>query len=525
MVKCGLLLRKMPRTVQEKTEEMKALWWIKRDFRLSDNESLHTAVENCSEVLPFFCWEPCLISLADTSAFHLQAQWQALNGLRQSLNLRNSAVWEDYRDIEDALNKVYAIYPFQMLYSHQETGNLATFKRDKRVAQWCREKGVHWNEAVGSSVLRGGNADLRRVKLRQVDYRKQPVLPIPATFKFPCILSVRLPSLSWNDLTTKITILKNREISPDLQKINERNAWKTLDTFLSDRGQGYSGGISSPNLAFTHGSRLSPHLAWGTISLRTVFSELQKRIKELQENSVRNGWLRSLRAFQSRLYWRDHFIQRLEAFPAMEEKPLNSAYENLEYENSNVMLEHWTNGNTGFPMIDACMRCLATTGFLNFRMRAMVVSFACYGLHLSWKTIHPPLAQLFLDYEPGIHMAQIQMQAGVIGFNTIRVYSPAKQFLDQDPAAVFVKKWIPELRDCTAVEIANIEKSMIKTYPKAIVDLGSKTKEMKDRIFAVRRSQVGKHETIKVLAKHGSRKKTTMDKKKEKTGQLSLFES
>jgi deoxyribodipyrimidine photo-lyase len=523
MAKCGLLFRKMSWAIQAKNEEMKALWWIKRDFRLSDNESLYSAVEECAEVLPFFCWEPKLISLADTSAFHLQAQWQALDGLRKSLNLRNSGVWEDYRDIADALNKVYEIYPFQKLYSHQETGNLATFQRDKRVAQWCRDKGVQWNEAVGSSVLRGGNADLRRVKLRQVDYRKQPVLSIPSVFKFPLTLSISLPSLSWNDLVMKTASLDKSQVSPDLQKINEGNAWKTLDTFLTDRGQGYSGGISSPNLAFTHGSRLSPHLAWGTISLRTVFSELQIRIKELQEKRAGNGWLRSLRAFQSRLYWRDHFIQRLEAFPYMEEKPLNSAFEILEYEDSKVMLEHWIRGTTGFPMVDACMRCLAVTGFLNFRMRAMVVSFACYGLHLSWKMIHPPLAKLFLDYEPGIHMAQIQMQAGVIGFNTIRVYSPAKQFLDQDPKAVFVKKWIPELRDCTAVEIANIEKSMIKAYPKAIVDLGTKTKEMKDRIFSVRRSQVGKQETMKVLEKHGSRKKTTTKQKKDKTAQLALF--
>jgi deoxyribodipyrimidine photo-lyase len=314
-------------------------------------------------------------------------------------------------------------------------------------------------------------------------------------------------------------------LSPGLQKINERNAWITLQTFLNDRGHGYSGGISSPNLAFTHGSRLSPHLAWGTISLRTVFSELQIRIQKLQENKERSGWLRSLRAFQSRLFWRDHFIQRLEAFPSMEERPLNPAYEELEYEDSEDMLASWVQGNTGFPMVDACMRCLNQTGFLNFRMRAMVVSFACYGLHLSWKKIHPPLARLFLDYEPGIHLAQIQMQAGVIGFNTIRVYSPAKQFIDQDPDAKFVKQWIPELESRTVVEIANFEKSFFEYYHRPCIDFQSRTRKMKDQIFTIRRSSAGKRATLEVLEKHGSRKVSSTPRKKDETGQLALFNS
>ena len=513
----------MPRSFQKKIEKVKALWWIKRDFRLSDNEALSRACMECSEVLPFFCWEPDILSLSDCSDFHLQAQWQALEGLRKSLNIRKSELWEDCRDIVSALNFVYKEFPFTTLYSHQETGNLATFSRDQRVKEWCKDKGVKWSEAVGSSVLRGGNADLRRVKLRQVDYRTQPILPIPNALKLPKSLAKIKPPLSWCELTQAIPKFNAKKLSPGLQKINERNAWITLQTFLNKRGQGYSGGISSPNLAFTHGSRLSPHLAWGTISLRTVFSELQTRIQELQEKKERNGWLRSLRAFQSRLFWRDHFIQRLEAFPSMEERPLNPAYEELEYEDSEDMLELWVQGNTGFPMVDACMRCLNQTGFLNFRMRAMVVSFACYGLHLSWKKIHPPLARLFLDYEPGIHMAQIQMQAGVIGFNTIRVYSPAKQFMDQDPDAKFVKKWIPELENRTVVEIANFEKSFFKHYPRPCIDFQSRTRKMKERIFTIRRSTAGKRATLEVLEKHGSRKVAVTRGKKDQTGQLALF--
>ncbi len=174
-------------------------------------------------------------------------------------------------------------------------------------------------------------------------------------------------------------------------------------------------------------------------------------------------------------------------------------------------------------MVDACMRCLSETGFLNFRMRAMVVSFACFGLHLSWRFIHPPLAQRFLDYEPGIHLSQLQMQAGVIGFNTLRVYSPKKQFIDQDPDGVFVRKWIPELRDCATVEIAEIENHPVRGYDPAIIRLSSQAKDMKERIYEVRRSAEGRQITSSVLQSHGSRKRMRSKKNREPSGQMALF--
>ena len=161
--------------------------------------------------------------------------------------------------------------------------------------------------------------------------------------------------------------------------------------------------------------------------------------------------------YLARLHWRDHFIQRLETEPELDARALHPAYRAIPYEDDPKLLEAWAEGRTGFPMVDAVMRCLAVTGFANFRMRAMAVSFACAGLHLDWRTIHNPLAKVFLDFEPGIHFSQLQMQAGVVGLNTIRGYSPAKQLLDQDPAGAFVKRWLPELRKFTPEQIAGHE--------------------------------------------------------------------
>ena len=237
------------------------------------------------------------------------------------------------------------------------------------------------------------------------------------------------------------------------QRGGETFALKCLETFMRSRGEGYSRGISSPNSAWASCSRLSPFLTFGNISLRRVLQTLkrkqaQERVKR-KESKTKDGWLKSLAAFGSRLRWRSHFIQKFESECSMEFHAQNVAYENLrcaEGDWNESKYEAWRDGKTGFPMVDACMRCLQKTGWINFRMRAMLASFATYNLWLDWRGIAPHLARSFLDYEPGIHYPQLQMQAGVTGINAMRVYNVTKQGQDHDPKGVFIKKYLPELK-------------------------------------------------------------------------------
>ena len=104
-----------------------------------------------------------------------------------------------------------------------------------------------------------------------------------------------------------------------------------------------------------------------------------------------------------------------------------------------MRLAAWEAGETGLPFVDACMRYLRATGWLNFRMRSMLVAVASYHLWLDWRATGPHLARQFTDYEPGIHWPQVQMQSGTTGMNTVRIYNPVKQGRDQDPAGVFTR--------------------------------------------------------------------------------------
>jgi deoxyribodipyrimidine photo-lyase len=503
-----------------------AIWWIKRDFRLHDNEALATALEAHTNVVPVFVFEPDLIAQPDYSAMHVNAWHQALGDLRTRLRAIASDVYIACGDVEEVLSALYVNNQFKAIYSHEETGNDWTYKRDVALASWCDTKKIKWIEIPQNGVVR---------RLRQRDSRQSivkqrlieaSVIAAPGSVSVPQHLLVECKDQSIPAHTDFFNDSSSSLIQFDqLQTVSESQARADLKSFLYERGVGYSGGISSPNTAFERGSRLSVQLAWGTLSLRTVFkatARAQQHHREQNTDSAKQ-WGKSLRAFTSRLHWHDHFIQRLESVPTTEFTAINPAYRNLKYLDEPEKLEAWVFGRTGFPLIDACMRCLQAIGFINFRMRAMVVSFAIYALHLSWRTIHPPLARVFLDYEPGIHLSQLQMQAGVVGINTIRVYNPTKQIIDQDPQCQFIKKWIPELAGFTAEDIIAHDSQPLGEYPAPIIDFKVSSKAMKDQVFTIRKSTEAKEASELVLKEHGSRKKTVKPKKKKDDTQASLF--
>ncbi|NBW39532.1 hypothetical protein EBR25_00870 [bacterium] len=492
-----------------------SLWWIKRDLRLSDNPALLEALNQSHSVIPFLIFEPSVISSADYSTFHFEAITEAARGLRERLREVGSDLWVETGEFEEvflALEKHIAI---DAVFSHEETGSGFTYSRDKRVAAFLAGRKIPWIELPTNGVIRRLKARSERTLLWNKRIYTTP-LDAPKSIPLPSLLREEIGKRKIPDTPARVGLPQTPNGAR--LKVSENDAQSTLQSFLFSRGREYRYRISSPVTAMTAGSRLSAHLAWGTISLRQVVSHTESRIKELQFDSSTEAkqWRSSLRAFISRLHWHDHFIQRLESEPEMEFRALNPAFREIPYVNDSERLERWLHGQTGVPLVDACMRCLHETGFLNFRMRAMVVSYACHILHLSWQDIMYPLARLFYDYEPGIHISQLQMQAGVVGINTIRVYNPDKQLLDHDPDLRFTHRWIPELRPYSMPQLLSHPSCPLPNYTTPLVDYRESSAKMRSLLYAIKKSARGKEVSAAVLRKHGSNRRREETKNRRK---------
>ena len=310
---------------------------------------------------------------------------------------------------------------------------------------------------------------------------------------------------------------------PQRQRGGRNTAVELLKSFLDHRGQNYRHAMSSPLSALTDCSRLSAHIAFGTLSLREVVQAVRSRqatLRTMPKGEAPPGFLASLKSFEGRLHWHCHFMQRLESAPEIEFQNLHRGFDGLrENDFDPTKFNAWSRGETGYPMVDACMRMLAETGWLNFRMRAMIVSFASYHLWLHWREPALFLAREFLDYEPGIHYSQIQMQSDVTGINAVRIYNPVKQGRDQDPAGIFGRKWIPALADVpddAIFEPWKMSKAVQlhancvigRDYPAPIVKHEGAARIAKTRMWQVKNQSDVRSESTRVYQKHGSRKRS-----------------
>lgn len=407
--------------------------WFKRDLRLSDNRALAAAAASNVPLLPLYLYEPSIMQDKHYSQRHWRFVWQSLLGLHKQLNQVGALLHVSYTDALPFFRSLLHYFSVEAVYSHQEIGVASTYCRDKQISDLLKQHKIPWLEYQTGAVMRGRS-------------HRQSWSEDWHQYMQTSVAQVELSNVNWctdNSLVTPLpSALSSSLHKPDtaMQIGGERQAFTTLHSFLKTRHAQYHRHISSPQLSQKSCSRLSPYIAWGNISIRQVYQHTVSH-PDFQIS-------RGLQAFASRLHWHCHFMQKFESQCDMEFVPVNEGYQEFPYLRDSTVknkVEAWQEGHTGIPIIDACMRCLRATGHINFRMRALLVSYLCHTLFIDWRQAAHHLAQLFLDFEPGIHYPQIQMQAGVTGINTLRIYNPVKQGLEKDKDAAFIHTWIPEL--------------------------------------------------------------------------------
>ena len=466
--------------------------WFKRDLRTIDNKSLEFVSKTGNPTLFIYIFEPSILDSYDCDPRHVRFIHESLIDIEKRFKKYSLDIIYINCEVLEFFQEILKSYKIKNVLSYQEIGNNLTYTRDKTIAKFFKRKNINWIQNKTNGVIRGLKSR-KNWKKKWMDEMKSEI--VVTDLNSINKQKVKIPS------TIKLFNYKYN-FDKNFQPGGETYAWMYIKSFQKSRHIGYTKNISRPNESRVSCSRLSPYITYGNLSSRQVFQFFNKSSKN-----------RDIRNFLSRLQWRCHFMQKFDDEPSMEFKNINRAYDSLRINHNDNLLTNWRDGMTGIPIVDACMRCLDKTGYLNFRMRAMIVSFAAFNLWQDWKYFSHHLAKKFLDYEPGIHYSQIQMQSAVTGINTVRIYNPVKNSIDLDPKGDFIKKWVSELESIPSEYIhepwkmTKIEQEMYnffigKDYPYPIIDLETSRKKASEEIWKIRKSSKSKINAKKILEKH-----------------------
>lgn len=491
--------------------------WFKRDLRVYDHLPLASAA-SAGQVIPLYILEPEYWNLPDSSRRHWHFIHDCLGDLQRAFYEREAHLILRIGGAVEVLELFRRSYGNITLWSHEETGNAWTFARDRAVLAWCKAHHVEWHETPSNGVVRrlGGRDGWSALRNKRMADR---VELSPTKIVMP-------DDVCGDNRPAKDHPMFGESVG-SVQSGGRQEGIRVLDSFIRDRASKYMMTISKPGISARHCSRLSAHIAFGTLSSREIEQATKAKMSDLALRAdMDSKFLRkNLQAFLSRMAWRCHFVQKLEQQPDIEFRCMHSAFEGMREPHFNQSyFVAWATGNTGYPLIDAAMRSLHANGWITFRMRAMLVSFASYHLWLDWRATAPHLARLFTDYEPGIHFSQLQMQSGVTGINAVRMYNPVKQSIDHDPDGKFIRRYVPELKDVSPQWVHEPWRmpEPPTSYAAPIVDHDTAIKHAREQMSARQRTPDFEQNARSVRHKLGSRAKDLKRNPSARTNNIQL---
>jgi deoxyribodipyrimidine photo-lyase len=491
------------------------LIWFKKNLRILDNEVFSKLCSDTATIW-FFLLEDEIIKQNDFSYFHLKFTIESLAELKKSLKKLNIELLIIHSSFEKFIIEIEKEYEIKKIISTQETWNFASYKRDLRVTKFLKNENIVFEEVYNNWIVRWlkKRDDWSKIWNQRM---KQEI------FKVQKFKKIKINNLALKESEELLDKYLNKTKHLKTQIWWENNALKILDTFLNKRVEKYSYDIWKPLESTQSCSRLSPYITYWNISIKYIYLKSIEKIIKLREiNDEKSiNKVKQINFFLARLHWQSHFIQKLEIMPSIEYKNISKSFDKIRNIVDQEVINDFFNAKTWIPYIDASIICLKNTWWINFRTRAILVSYICNTMMQPWQEISKKLACLFTDYEPWIHYSQIQMQAWTSWINTIRIYNPIKQSKEKDKYWKFIKKWIPELKDLDINIIHEpwLNENKIKWYDKKI-NIDELNRLARDVIWWIKNGTKNKKDSKNIQEKIWSRKNI---KKENIKNQLTIF--
>ena len=403
-----------------------SLFWFRRDLRLEDNKALNAALNSGNIVLPLFIFDQEILNKLEVNDARVAFIHQCLESINRKLTALRSGLSVYTGRPSDVFQKLLVEFDLEAVYTNADYEPYA-LKRDSEIANLLGKHNIPlktFKDQVifePNEVLKGDGQPYLVYTPYMKSWRAklaQTAITIDSEFKGDNL--IRRETFPWISLS---------ELGFEKSAIAVQNA--DLSSSLIDN---YQANRNTPSKSGT--SRLGPHLRFGTVSIRKM---------------VMLGLESKDDTFLKELVWREFFMQILFHFPHSSTQCFKPQYDRIEWRNNPEEFQKWCEGQTGYPLVDAGMRELNTTGFMHNRVRMLVGSFLCKHLLIDWRLGEAYFANKLLDYEMSSNVGNWQWVAGcgVDAAPYFRIFNPHTQIDKFDPKHQYIKKWVPELNELT----------------------------------------------------------------------------
>ena len=394
-----------------------SVFWFRRDLRIEDNMALHHALISGFPVLTIFIFDQNILQALPANDPRVSFIYNTLQYIHNALSKRGSSLLCLIGDPLKILGELIRKYEIAGLYFNKDYEPYA-LERDTSVKEMLEKNNISVHSFKDQVIFEQNEIikDDGKPYTVYTPYKKKWLHRFRTELYIPRKENNRDNYYSCNFPFPGLSEIGFQQSSIRVRDYDLTN----LDNYA------YTRDFPAKNST----SYLSPHLRFGTVSIRQVIAQLDPA------NEI----------FLSELIWREFFMQILFHFPEVVTQNFKSQYNGIEWLNNEDEFERWCQGNTGYGLVDAGMRQLNTTGYMHNRIRMVVASFLCKHLLIDWRWGETYFAEKLLDYELSSNNGNWQWVAGT-GCDAapyFRIFNPEEQQKKFDRELEYIKKWVPE---------------------------------------------------------------------------------